>query len=1317
MKLTNHEWMRAGVWMGLLLLVVCLMEMDREAHAQAISTTTVQGTVYLANGQPGTGTLVVSWPSFTTASGQWVAADSTTVAIAPDGFVSVNLAPNQGATPAGQYYTAVFYLSDGTTNTGYWVVPAVAEAALGQVQAQLMPSAQAVQAVSKAYVDQAIAGVTESLLTASGGTLSGPLTLSGDPTQPLQAADKHYVDETFGLAAPLTGAAFSGAVSAPSLSAKNSASIGPRYDVTQYGAVGNGSTDDTAAIQAAFNACYNGGVAPYGGVVEFPGNKTYVVSSTINAHNSCQVEGVVGNYTVANAPPKLAWKGAAAGTVSTITAYSIASGVATFTAANSLTVGQYVDIEGLATGTTLNRLIAPVATASSSQFTVTVPYPVANAGTTSDSGTATTANVMLAFDSNARYEQSVSNMELVLASGAAANALQVGIYYATRVDTGTRIINTWSQSATMYGYYFADGGINAEFDKGWRCDQVGIACIYWRVSGGDSFGIANGTVDNGQSGGTMTASGSAVVLDNASCAADSGVHFTARNFHMEVNSTIISGKGVFTMYDCPSTDGIQDFWLDFENLWVSSAASTTAGFNFTSFAMLPANDNALNLTIANAWLPSGTSPNTTTRWVGLPELLRNDMYGTDGEVSLLSYAPSTNSNGSSSATKTPISLIGDAEVSQLWQHKVQASAFLFSDTAFGALPNGTTLYAGQIIAPPTYWVGTAGKRYAINVVSQTGTTGTLNGGATTCTGTTGGVLTCNSATDLSVGQRFRIGTDTNKTITLIDATNPSAVLVYTGWLSQNYATATALSFSAPVLGLEVHTPTKSATIPTALAWSQGDTLQNSGATANGIAAWVNVAAGTPGTWAGIPLGNANGLLNLSQIFGTSSTSPVCPNGTGGTLTTVGCATGSSGVSSINSNTGAFTFSGAGVSCTGTTCTFTGGTGSGTVQSGTAYSPAYYPSGGGAVVAGVTPFTGLAWYTTSAAPAQANAAQIVGAIGSTAVTNATNAANLSNGAVGSLPYQSAAGATAFLASPTTSGHTFVPAWQPSGSALVPVVVDVNTLTVNAAATAGNFTTPVTGPVMGNGASAPSAATAVNLSAPVNCIAASGSGTAYTCSTSPTMNPGNGTRIQFNADVANTGSASLAVNGTSGSIRKWGAHHATLDANDLSAGEWISITYDGTYWQLDGQLGNANATQVNGAAPPASAALLGTNGSGQLVSATRSWSCQPGGIGDGLNAITAGTYLMAECRNTTGKTVTLTAPNCYSNNSGSSTLAVADYNSSGTLVGTVAAAFTCSTVWAAGTLGSQTTMAPGDYLQFTLVADGTTKTTSYDVEGTY
>ena len=227
---------------------------------------------------------------------------ATTVTIAPDGFVSVNLAPNLGATPAGEYYTAVYYMSDGTTSTQYWVVPAAAQASLAQVQAQVMPAAQAVQAVSKAYVDQAIAELTESLLTASGGTLSGPLYLSGDPTQPLQAADKHYVDTQVATAVPLAGGNMTGALTTPAVNgvqapaavsgqttlqaAMNAAGtngameIPPTYagtdtftnpngvrvtdlrtagaqqaerSVKEFGAVCDGVTDDTNALQAALN--------------------------------------------------------------------------------------------------------------------------------------------------------------------------------------------------------------------------------------------------------------------------------------------------------------------------------------------------------------------------------------------------------------------------------------------------------------------------------------------------------------------------------------------------------------------------------------------------------------------------------------------------------------------------------------------------------------------------------------------------------------------------------------------------------------------------------------------------------------------------------------------------------------------------------------------------------------------------------------------------------------------------------------------------------------------------------------------------------
>jgi hypothetical protein len=237
MKLTKCEGLRtrwlARLWMMLLALAAAL--------GQAPTTTTVTGTVYLANGQPGAGTLVVSWPSFTTAAGQLVVADSLTVTIPSDGLVSVNLAPNQGATPAGEYYTAVFYMSDGTTNTQYWLVPAASTATLAAVQAQVMPAAQAVQTVSKAYVDEAIAELSGSEITSSGGTLTGPLYLSGDPSQPLQAADKHYVDAQAAAELPLTGGTLSGPFTATQ--------IGALYQVDQFA-----GADFGARLQACLAA-------------------------------------------------------------------------------------------------------------------------------------------------------------------------------------------------------------------------------------------------------------------------------------------------------------------------------------------------------------------------------------------------------------------------------------------------------------------------------------------------------------------------------------------------------------------------------------------------------------------------------------------------------------------------------------------------------------------------------------------------------------------------------------------------------------------------------------------------------------------------------------------------------------------------------------------------------------------------------------------------------------------------------------------------------------------------------------------------------
>lgn len=121
-------------------------------------------------------------------------------------------------------------------------------------------------------------------------------------------------------------------------------------------------------------------------------------------------------------------------------------------------------------------------------------------------------------------------------------------------------------------------------------------------------------------------------------------------------------------------------------------------------------------------------------------------------------------------------------------------------------------------------------------------------------------------------------------------------------------------------------------------------------------------------------------------------------------------------------------------------------------------------------------------------------------------------------------------------------------------------------------------PVSASLLATNASGqPTAATAHNESAPRTCTT-SNSGNAYRCTTSPTFTPAAGDTISIDFNAANTGSATLAVNGASAAtIKKWG-NSSALAENDVLAGHWMAATFDGSYWQLEGQLGNANAPSL-------------------------------------------------------------------------------------------------------------------------------------------
>jgi len=206
--------------------------------------TTVSDVVYRADGSAAAGTMLISWPAFSTADGKPVAAGTMSVAIGNSGSVNLALSPNEGASPSGTYYKVVLKLNDGTTSTEYWTVPVQGPVTITQIRSQVVPQSVAVQMASKqyvdsamaskasdsgvvhttgneqvagvktfassptvptpvsdtavankAYVDTAVAGVgTGSFIRKTGDTMTGPLSLAADPTTSDQASNRHYVD-------------------------------------------------------------------------------------------------------------------------------------------------------------------------------------------------------------------------------------------------------------------------------------------------------------------------------------------------------------------------------------------------------------------------------------------------------------------------------------------------------------------------------------------------------------------------------------------------------------------------------------------------------------------------------------------------------------------------------------------------------------------------------------------------------------------------------------------------------------------------------------------------------------------------------------------------------------------------------------------------------------------------------------------------------------------------------------------------------------------------------------------------------------------
>lgn len=366
---SKHACIRVGVIAGLLLLTTTLWA--------GPTTTTVSDVVYRADGSAAGGTLLISWPAFSTSDGKPVAAGSMSVPIGASGNVSLALAPNEGASPAGTYYKVTLKLTDGTTSTEYWTVPKQGPVTITQVRSQIVPQSVAMQMASrqyvdsaiaskasdsgvvhvsgdeqvagvksftlsptvptptissgvanKSYVDTAIAGVgTGSFIRKTGDTMTGPLSLAADPATSDQAANRHYVDTqvttvsgslvqklarqgdtpiTMGatrfasqfanIQAAITDAGTNGSVVIPADYSGSDSFTNPNnvqimdmrgdasayrglYNVRDFGAKPDDTTDDWAAIQAAIDAA-SAGNGPFGAVYVPRG--TYYVSKPLH---------------------------------------------------------------------------------------------------------------------------------------------------------------------------------------------------------------------------------------------------------------------------------------------------------------------------------------------------------------------------------------------------------------------------------------------------------------------------------------------------------------------------------------------------------------------------------------------------------------------------------------------------------------------------------------------------------------------------------------------------------------------------------------------------------------------------------------------------------------------------------------------------------------------------------------------------------------------------------------------------------------------------------------------------------------------------
>lgn len=236
------NWGRKGLSLfatrySLLAILLIAYPLAAPCPLLAQAKTTVSDTVHAPDGLLPSGRIVIKAGStFTAADGTVVFQGTVATATVTDGAFSVALVPTAGSTPAGASYQALYELSGVPYHSETWTVPASGPVTLAGVRSASLSTPTTMVASSQMPA------------------LSGAVTSSPGSTV-----------TTFSAGAITTGITDKG---------------GQLFNVKAYGAKGDGSTDDTAAVNAAFAAAY----AARGGVIYFPPG-IYLIAGALTVPN------------------------------------------------------------------------------------------------------------------------------------------------------------------------------------------------------------------------------------------------------------------------------------------------------------------------------------------------------------------------------------------------------------------------------------------------------------------------------------------------------------------------------------------------------------------------------------------------------------------------------------------------------------------------------------------------------------------------------------------------------------------------------------------------------------------------------------------------------------------------------------------------------------------------------------------------------------------------------------------------------------------------------------------------------------------------